>query len=147
MNVTAELISMSGERNLQKLLQSLNPTLNEGDYVFCLLIDDTSLDRANVLFTFKEKEGTTVVLSKEIADQLDMKYSSLYSWVTLDVHSALDSVGLTARVSAALANGHISCNVVAAFHHDHLFIPKRDVGQALNILRALSNQKRSGTTF
>ena len=57
--------------------------------------------------------------------------------VVLRVHSALDGVGLTAAVSGALAEQAISCNVVAAYHHDHLFVPAADAARALRVLQDL----------
>jgi hypothetical protein len=47
-------------------------------------------------------------------------------------------VGLTAAVATALARENISCNVVAAYHHDHLFVAQTDAERALGALLALS---------
>ena len=58
--------------------------------------------------------------------------------ITLSVHSALDGVGLTAAVAAALAEAGIPCNMVAAFHHDHAFVPLADAPRALAILKELA---------
>ena len=58
--------------------------------------------------------------------------------ITLSVHSALDGVGLTAAVAGALAEAGIACNMVAAFHHDHAFVPADDAEPALAVLRALA---------
>jgi hypothetical protein len=134
---------MSGEKNLRTILRSLSPVLNEGDFVYCTVNVPFSLEPEDILFLFREKSDTTVVMKRETADNLSLPYSSLYSWITLEVHSALDGVGLTAIISAALANQHIACNVVAAFYHDHLFIPKKDADQALKILKELSQQHQS----
>ena len=46
-------------------------------------------------------------------------------------------VGLTAAVAVALADAGIACNVVAAVHHDHLFVPVESADAALAALRAL----------
>jgi len=54
------------------------------------------------------------------------------------VHSALEGVGLTAAVTSALADMGIACNVVAGFHHDHLFVPWQRREEALDALRRLS---------
>ena len=60
------------------------------------------------------------------------------TWITLDVHSSLEAVGLTAAVSAALAEENISCNVVAAYYHDHLFVPVADAERAMETLMRLT---------
>jgi hypothetical protein len=59
------------------------------------------------------------------------------AWITLTVHSDLHAVGLTAAVADALAGKRISCNVVAAAHHDHLFVPVDEGAAALAALRDL----------
>ena len=59
--------------------------------------------------------------------------------ITLTIHSALEAVGLTAAVSTALADHGISANMVAGFHHDHIFLPAKDADRALNILLDLSD--------
>lgn len=60
------------------------------------------------------------------------------AWITLTVHSSLEAVGLTAAVSKALAENAVSCNVVAAFYHDHLFVRQQDTAATLEILNELS---------
>jgi hypothetical protein len=57
--------------------------------------------------------------------------------IELTVRSALDGVGLTAAVASALAEAGIPCNVVAAFHHDHVFAPAAMAERALAVLHAL----------
>ena len=61
---------MSGETNLAVLLAELKPRLNEGQYVFCSINDSRPIDAGEVLCTFREKEGVTVILKKEIAENL-----------------------------------------------------------------------------
>ncbi len=129
---------MSGETDLSKLLQNLKPELNAGEYVYCLV---NFLDRATALQPlgiFREKEGTTVIITKQQADELSLPYSVICAWITLTVHSSLEAVGLTAAVSKALAEANISCNVVAAYYHDHLFVPLGDADRAMDILRTLA---------
>ena len=87
---------------------------------------------------FREKEGITLILKREIADKLNLKYSFVASWITLTVHSSLEAVGLTAAFSKALADNGISCNVVAAFYHDHIFVDQKDAKKATQILNQLS---------
>ena len=61
------------------------------------------------------------------------------AWITLTVNSALDAVGLTAAVATALTNDGIACNVVAGFHHDHLFVPTESAQAAMAALEALAH--------
>ncbi|WP_291965960.1 ACT domain-containing protein [Maribacter sp.] len=130
---------MTGKRDLKILLRTLKPSLNEGNYVFISLKDIQHISREDILFEFKEREGTTVILKKNKADELSLTYEFIASWITLTVHSALDAVGLTAAVSTALTKHDISCNVVAAYYHDHIFVAKKDTEKAMDILREFSN--------
>ena len=113
---------MSGEKDLKKLLQSMKPKHNLGEYVFCEIKNLENINLDEIAMLFREKEGITLILKKEIADKLNLKYSWITSWITLTVHSSLEAVGLTAAFSKALADNGISCNVVAAFYHDHIFV-------------------------
>src|SRR4051812_24274525 len=115
---------MSGEKDLQQLLKTLKPELNEGEYVFCMVEDNKKINLEDVVGTFKEKEGITLILKKEKADQLLLSYSYIALWITLTVHSSLEAVGLTAAFSSALSKQGISCNVIAGYYHDHIFVGK-----------------------
>ncbi|HOY15763.1 MAG TPA: ACT domain-containing protein [Haliscomenobacter sp.] len=129
---------MPGEKDLNTLLKTMRPALNPGDFVFCVLPSLHVIDLNEVLLLFKEAEGYTVIVSKERADSLQLEYSFVAAWITLSVHSALDAVGLTAAFSQALAAGGISCNAVAAFYHDHIFVGKKDAEKAMEILWQLA---------
>ncbi len=131
---------MSGEKQLDRLLKKMKPTLNEGDYVFCTRKDLKELDFNDIIFTFKEQEGITIVLQQEIADRMQLEYSFVTKWITLTVHSSLEAVGLTAAFSKALAEENISCNVVAGYFHDHIFITKKDAQKALIVLNKFSTE-------
>ena len=129
---------MAGEKNLGKLLRTMKPELQRGDYVFCLVKDLSAVPLAEAVLMFKENEGITVIVSKELADKLGLIYSFVAAWITLTVHSSLEAVGLTAAFSKALAENGISCNVVAAYYHDHLFVQQKDSAKAMEILNGLS---------
>ncbi len=131
---------MIGEANLAQLVQGMTPKLNKGTYVFCTLKNTHTFDWDAVICTFKETEGTTVVLAKEKADEYQLHYEYVAAWITLLIHSSLEAVGFTAAVSAALAEHHISCNVVAAYHHDHLFVATKDAEKAVKVLTDLSKK-------
>ena len=124
---------------MNKMLKSLKPKLNPGEFVFCVTDDLAQISQADIISTFKEEEGVTVIIKKELADQLKLKYAYVAAWITLTVHSSLEAVGLTSAFSAALSNESISCNVVAAFHHDHIFVNKNDAEKAMDILNRFSH--------
>lgn len=128
----------SGETDLKQLLRALEPKHNPGDYVFCVVDDLSKVDPKAIIMLFREKEGHTIILRKELADRLNLSYSFTAGWITLGVHSSLAAVGLTASFSQALSQRGISCNVVAAYYHDHIFVDKKDTEEALNILSRLS---------
>jgi uncharacterized protein len=129
---------MNGETNLPQLLSTMMPALNEGDYVFCCNDSTAIIDPQKIIGLFKEKEGVTIILEKKWADELNLSYSFVAAWITLTVHSSLEAVGLTATFSAALAKESISCNVVAGFYHDHIFVNKNDVEKAIAVLNNLT---------
>ncbi len=129
---------MNGEKDLEKLLKTMKPEHIIGEYVFCSIHDLTNLNLDDIIMTFKEQEGTTIIIKKELADILKIEYSFIASWITLTVHSSLEAVGLTAAFSNALSQDGISCNVVAAFYHDHIFVDKKDINKAMEILNQFS---------
>ena len=131
---------MTGEKNLDVLLKSMSPRLNEGEFVFCCVPDLAVVDPASIIGSFREGEGTSVILSRRRADELGLNYSFVSAWITLTVHSALDAVGLTAAFSAALAAEGISCNVIAGYHHDHIFVGINDAERAMEALTKVSTK-------
>jgi uncharacterized protein len=128
---------MPGEKELAKMLEAIEPKLQAGEFVFCSVRDLAHIDMADVVLYFREEEGVTVILKKEKADQLRLSYSFVAAWITLTVHSSLEAVGLTAAFSQALAKEGISCNVVAAYYHDHIFVPQADGSKAMEVIRGL----------
>ena len=134
---------MKGENDLKTLLRTMKPKHNIGDYVFCVVEDLKGIDIDDIILFFKEQEGNTIIIKKELADNLKLDYSFVSGWITLTVHSSLEAVGLTAAFSKALFEAGISCNVVAAFYHDHIFVPKEDTEKAIDVLNRFSADSRS----
>lgn len=130
---------MHGEADLHTLLKSIDPQLHEGQFVFCTVEDMPDINSTDIICFFREEEGLTLILSKEVADGLGLPYTFIASWITLKVHSSLSAVGLTAAFSTVLSKEEISCNVVAAYYHDHIFVPYDDREKAMKILAALKN--------
>ena len=129
---------IDGESDLNKLIKGLSPKLNDGEYVFTSIKNIELLNTSEVICTFKEKEGFTLILERSRADQLGLRYNFIASWITLEVHSSLNAVGLTSLFTTELANNEISCNVIAGYYHDHIFVSTKDSLKALEILNYLS---------
>lgn len=130
---------MSGERDLAVLLHRAAPRRVDGEYVYTRLDPGTAVpDDAHPVVTVTEREGLTLVLPRAEADGLGLPYTFVAAWITLEVHSALEAVGLTAAFSTALADAGIPANVVAGFTHDHLFVPVARAAEALHALGSLA---------
>ena len=135
----------TGEKALKTLIQNMEPVLNEGEYVFVTVSDIESIPRSLTICEMKEKEGITVVLRKQDAEDHDLSFDFIASRITLNIHSSLEAVGLTAAFSTALGNQNISCNVIAGYYHDHIFIDKKDEDKAMNALIELSKSNHSNS--
>ncbi|MEM9536123.1 MAG: ACT domain-containing protein [Cyanobacteria bacterium P01_A01_bin.3] len=131
---------MSGIKNLSQLLAHMQPSLQPGEFVFCSVGHSAVVDWLHVepLGMFREAEGLSLIVERDLADAANLQYSSTLRLITLSVHSSLEAVGLTAAVSRCLAKRDISANVVAAYHHDHIFVPAQRVEDAMEALAALS---------
>lgn len=130
---------MTGETDLGKMLASLQPTLREGEYVFCTMGNGRYGDHSELepIASFLEAEGLTLVIPKPRADAHGIAYDSVFCCITLSVHSSLEAVGLTAVVATKLAEHHISANVIAAYYHDHVFVQTHHADAALAALEEL----------
>ncbi|MCM2415904.1 ACT domain-containing protein [Streptomyces sp. RKAG290] len=129
---------MTAEKDLRTLLSDLRPELHPGRYVYVTVPDGVVPAGTAPVVTVGEAEGLTLVLAEAEAAAAGLAYSYVAGWITLRVHSALEAVGLTAAVSLALTDAGISCNVVAGFHHDHLFVPRDRAAEAVAVLQALA---------
>ena len=132
-------MNASGETDLRRLLVALAPVLLKPDYVFCTVAHAIHVDcRAlKPLASFREDEGLSLILEREVADRGGLSYASVFRAITLTVRSSLDAIGLTAAVAGKLAEHGISANVVAASYHDHIFVPRDKAEQALKLLAAM----------
>lgn len=129
---------MAGETTLATLLRSMSPHLNKGDYVFCTLPDQRIPAGCEIIGSFREQEGLTLIVERQQAEQAGLAFEYVAAWITLNVHSALEAVGLTAAFASALGSAGISCNVIAGFYHDHLFVGRADAERAMDVLRQLA---------
>ncbi len=129
------------EHHLPTLLQQMTPSVHPEIFVFCCFADGQLPPALTPVCTFHEAEGLTAIVPLRQAQALGLPHQFESRLLSLTVHSALDAVGFLARISAALAEQGIACNVVSAFHHDHLFVPRDRLDDAL---RALGDLSRSG---
>ncbi len=128
---------MTEERDLAALLRGLSPRLNHGCFVYTQVRTGVPA-AADPIVMVREDEGMTLILAQEEADQLDLAYEFVAAWITLEIHSALEAVGLTAAVSQVLTGVGISANVVAGYTHDHVFVPFERADDAMRALATLS---------
>jgi hypothetical protein len=131
--------SSRGQRDLDLLLKTMAPVLQEGEYVFCSLPPDGfAALNGTPLGMFREQEGITVILTAAQALQANLPAAPRWRMITLSVHSDLQAVGFLAIVTTALAAANISVNAMSAYFHDHLFVPIQQAQAALQCLEELS---------
>lgn len=111
--------------------------LHPGIFAFCVVPPGTDLSHLSPVATVREAEGLTLVLPEEQAIQAALQVRFRAAWITLNVHSELQAVGLTAAFSGALGKAGISCNVIAGAFHDHVFVPVESGRAAWAVLKAL----------
>ena len=136
-----------GQTDLAELVEGMTPVLNPGEFVFTTVSDPSRINRADTVCEFREREGVTLVLEKKKADELGLSYSFVSAWITLQVHSSLEAVGLTAAFSTELAKHGISCNVIAGYFHDHIFVSCDKASAAVEVLQNLSRFAKKECLF
>jgi len=131
---------MAGEENLEKLLAAMQPELQPGAFVFATIEGHDIPAGLEPIGTFRESEGTTLILPAHDAGHPAIVASKPMRQITLTVHSSLDAVGLTAAFATELTRHGISANVVAGDYHDHIFVAEKDAERAVAALEALSSR-------
>ena len=130
---------MPGEKDLEKLLRNMTPILNEGEFIFITLPGNyEDYLYLEPIGSFKEKEGLTLIIPMQKALLNNIEVKDLFKYITLNVHSSLNAVGLTAAVASKLSLNGISANVIAAYYHDHIYIQNQYAEKALSLLRELT---------
>ncbi len=118
------------------MIAGMTPKLQPGRWVYCHSADATEVS-PDAFALIREKEGATLILPYDAAKSAGHDVRVVMALITLDIYSDLEGVGLTAAVASTLAKNDISCNVVAAYHHDHIFVAEGDADRALMALTAL----------
>lgn len=130
---------MSGLTDLDHTLAALDATPH-GTYVFATVPEVP--DGLRAFAVIEEDEGTTVIADTDQAQAHDLPLDQTFARITLGVHTPLDSVGLTATIAQTLASRSIACNVVAGYHHDHLFVQADRASEAWALLDDLARQAK-----
>ncbi|WP_291169326.1 ACT domain-containing protein [Erythrobacter sp.] len=122
---------------LRAMLAGMAPRLDPRRWRFVLVEPGNAPQLLGAaIATIREDEGVTAIVPARLAEELGMEGPD-FARITLTVHSDLEGIGLTAAVASALADAGIACNMIAAFHHDHAFVPADRGEEALEILSAL----------
>jgi hypothetical protein len=79
----------------------------------------------DAIMTFLEEEGWASIVRFGTGD---------WSCISLTVATNLTDLGITAAISKVLADNGIPCNVVAAYYHDHIFVPHGKAKTALELI-------------
>ena len=114
-------------RNTSDMIKQMAPVLKPGRFAYRTMASAPDI----AIGTFAEDEGLSVLLPAGDGEEA-------YRQITLQVHSSLDGVGLTAAVATALAEVGVAANVIAAHHHDHVFVPEAQAELALDRLKRLA---------
>ena len=127
---------MPGQTDLKKILESIDPYLVDESFIF--MTTDQSLssisNTLNPIASFMENEGLSLVITQATADKNAITYDSVFSCISLGVHSSLESYGLISTISKELTQNNISTNVFSGYYHDHIFVQSSKAHRALEII-------------
>jgi uncharacterized protein len=114
---------------LRQMLRGMEPRLSPEPYG--ITVQAGPVEGAFAMVA--EDEGLTVIAPLSL-----VPCDSAWARISLQLHSDLAAVGLTAAFAAALGTRGISANVVAGFHHDHIFVQWERRDAAMEALKALA---------
>lgn len=132
------------EADLSKLLATLNVNSRNGLWRFETIppgqaswAELVSLREVReIAMLFQEAEGLTVITG---ANE-DTPQDNRWVWLELSVFSDLQAVGFLAKVASALSDADVPCNAVAAYHHDHIFVPEHKAEAAIAAIKGLRSE-------
>ena len=129
---------MPGMTDLEEMLATLTVDVRDEHYTFVAVATGTGPSIGDgVEAIVREAEGDTIVTTVARAEAEGWPVDFEAAWLTLEIHSSLEAVGLTAAFSRVLADARIPCNVIAGFHHDHLLVPADRAGEAVRAIESL----------
>ena len=128
----------------QEMISGMTPKLRPGIFVFVSTRTETVIGALLpvAIATFREAEGLSLLVPVDAARAADQSDAHPMRQITLNVYSSLEGVGLTAAVATELAKAGIACNMIAAHHHDHAFVPADLAEKAMVVLQALQARER-----
>ncbi len=128
--------NIDGERDPDQLLRNMEPVLEDEELIFYSLPSHEADDYLAISRGYYvEREGTTLILGRHLADLNKLNYNLVFRRITLSVHSSLAAVGFLARITEVLAAQGISVNVISAYYHDYLYIKSSEADEALKTLK------------
>ena len=134
----SESPKMPIEQNLNALRRLMSPSLQDETYVYCCVPEGQVPTCVRPIATFREAEGLTLIITRSQASSAELSFQFECALIKLNVNSSLDAVGFIAMISASLAKENIPCNVISAYHHDHLFVPFEKRERAMQVLHELA---------
>jgi hypothetical protein len=123
------------------MLAAMDPVLDETRYQF-ISVTPQIAPRALAAAIATFREAMSAVVAQPEASDLGAN-GPVFARITLQVFSDLEAAGLTAAVASALAAEGIACNMIAALHHDHAFVPQEKAADAMAILQDLAAQHQA----
>ena len=130
---------MSGETDLAILLRSMKPILHDEPYGIVASTSDVKPEYATEMFAvIREQEAMTLVATQSQLQHAGYDARDQWARISLEIHSSLSAVGLTAAFAAKLGSKNISANVIAGFYHDHIFVQWSERHNAVQALQELS---------
>ncbi len=134
---------MAGETDLKRLLAGMRASLAPETHVFATIPPGASIPTGlDPLMLFREREGTTLILTEAAAAAGGIAANFRCREITLEVHSGLEAVGFIAAIASHLAEAGMGVNPVAGYFHDHLFVPADSADDAMALLEELAERHR-----
>jgi hypothetical protein len=131
-----KLCAVTGETDLKKMLSTLS--VQRRDDAVTLVSIEGPIELGNgIEALMMESEGTTVVATLDEAGRRGWPIDFEAAWLTVEAHTSLEAVGLTAAMSKVLTERGIPCNVLAGYYHDHLLVPIERADEAVEVLESL----------
>ncbi len=121
----------------EETLAKLNPKIAEGTFWICTISKDGKIPE-NVIATFKEDRGTTVVLKQDEKPEFECTTAKAMISVGIDTPSGAE--GFLAKIATAIAEDNTCVYVFSAYYQNHLFVPKEKAEEVIEVLKELKSK-------